>query len=1730
MNSLEEVQHLYDQNRFLEAFRQSSDFWNPATNIQQLSTDQLILGSRLAFRLGGPRLARALLRVAVQKDPFNTRVRYFACHMRTRGWPVLEELRALEQEPDLSGEDIEARASWFAVHACRWAALRDFDRAYQYIESAHRLKPEDGWVLSCESTVFGCADRWEDALDSAEIAWRVSLGAPYAARCLSASLLGLRRADEAATRLESAAEQTQSWEVASLAGWHLCALTETLPEEQWSPLLSRARQLAGRLPELAPLADRETRRSIAYMQLDIAQLANDHTAMEVWSKEARSPFYNRVLTNLRGNPSAIRTRLRFRHAIQKYDACLPTSLVSALAAMGVLISPDEMTADITFGGTPEWAAAEWLTKHDLAVRFFVVTPETAKKLIKHGIAFTMSSLDDDFAHAVAVVGIDEAAGTLLVHDPRMFRATHYLVDAIGRGEAPFGPTGMAAVPQDQAMLLDEILPEDANVAAAAQAYYRAVALGGAASARPVVEEVSKRFPGHPQTRLLEALHALSMGHTAEALAGFTALLHEYPEPAGVRIRVLDACRSLANTALLRQTLKSIVDTGVLPGMQSEQPWVYPPARYVCEYADVLRFSAPTREDARSLLKAVLRRQIYSAEAWHSLADLLQDEGDTQAALLAYRLASCLADIDDHYARAYCDALVRAGRESEGLEWLARRTHKYGNVRRAFGTWITRIRALEDLGHPGEALAACEEALGQAANASEVLGFAVPFLARMGHWQRAEDLLAALKSAGNQAVFEEAAVHFHRMRGDLPTAFLHAEAWVGEDPRSKDARHTLLEVTTSWKGAEAALAVATRWKGENPGHEGFEDIYCQQLVAADAPIWRKQRMLLRRVRRNPEDAWAWRELTFDTIQEYEQANEQKRARLEPKITGFLAECDRTGLDTVHTLRAHAQWQEARGHRREAVQGWLESIRRDAGGFYSYRRIWECSSTFDADGRSEIWRRIEPLLLNWPGPLTSAREMMALLAERFGIAEAEETISRWKERRHEDPEVLEAYADLLLDHGHGRSDTERALQTLKYAVEHFPYHLGLRFSLANAHRSLGEDEQAEGVLHEILRRHPGNTAAQIQLVWIAYHSGNAEAAKAALDSLEARNPLNSSVWEARARMLMQQTSVAQAAAVIEQGLRTLPRDIGWRNRAISLLIDCGAHEKAIETAREGTRLFPRGAFLWLLLGRTLNRLRNLASPGEIELCFRRSTNFNLILFAATDELSALLAEQRRFDEAEQALRRIEPLLTDPSPVRGRLAWLKRERGNKREALQDLAVVVQSAPWYRWGWSVLIDWLMEDQAWEQARSMLGGVIPELRTHVSFRVQRLQLLEKAGIAVATLDQEWNDLLRDFPRDVSLYVLRYDSLHASQRLQECADVLAGIHSVHPNDLYVLARLAEVQLSKGERAKALETALRVWFAPVEESTWPANKVWEVLKNAGMGDELCGVGRAQLQGGQKPTPRALRLLASHAMEATVERDVQPFAKTLFPKGGARQVLDMLEAVARSPWCHSVYVGSLLELLNDYGYQRLVVRFWKQHRGLLNTGVEPWAQTGRALAGLEHKREVRRHLADWRKRPGVEMWVVGNYVLSFAGVRHADLQEVGSTCSDALANLPHDHCASFLAHLKAEADALLGDDTSLLRTWTMYETYFDKALKQGEFFGPKQSYLLGDIPTIVRLLQQNEMRLYRSVVRNLRWKRRLSTFLPAETVSAVSDIPWWVWCLFSFCLALVLALVTVNAFQR
>jgi predicted Zn-dependent protease len=1713
---LAQLQTLYDRHRYLDAYRRSADFWHPATNKQKLTTDELIFAGRLAGQLGGWRLSRWLLQTARQRDPQNPCVRYFCTNIRRKHTTALEDLLEFESRPDLETDDQTLRAWWYASQAGVWAAFRDFERAYNCIERAHALAPEDGWIWSCESQVHGRADRWEDALNAAERASVLDRGSPHSHHALGNSLLHLGRVEEAAYLLAEEAENTQSCATASYASWMQTALAETLEGEERRGAVRRGGVLLEKANELAPLADREMKTQLAAQHLDIAELSDDYEAMEKWATEIRSPFHRRVLENLRKHKSGTRIRLPFRPAIQKHDACLPTSVATTLSVMEVNIHPDEMASELTFGGTTDAAAANWLRERGLVVRFFTVTPEIAARLIQHHIAFVLTLLGESDAHAVAAVGLDEAAGTLIVHDPRSFRTTSYLVDWIGRGEAPLGPMGMAIVPPEKAELLDSLLPNDAEVIEGGLLCQDELNRKGPSAARSIVNDLEKRFLQHPGTRLLTSIVAQEEGKTREARFELQKLLAEFPTSAIVRRRFIDVCRASGNTAMMRSTLESIVDAGVMPGIQSGQRWLYPPSCYVAEYADLLSDSAATKRRAQTMLYVTVRRDPGYAPAWHVLANLLWTDRQYERALLCYRIAACLEESDDRFASSYCAALAWLHREQEGLNWLEARTRKFGNTLHAVGTWTTWISALENFGYPERAIAACQEAVQQRSADNEMLLFAVAFLARMGHWDESKQHLAKLDRSSNPKAWHAAAFQYFRLLGDLDETVTHGMACVRESPRAMRARYELLGVIELRDGARAASEQAARWVKERPAHEELENVYCEQLSRQGLLRWKAYSILLRRLRRNPDDGWAWRELASHCIAQYAAADGTHRRKLERRVEKIIAECDRIAPENPATLRIHALWFKTRGDWVKAVDGFLAAIEREPGNFYSYREAWDCCASFDVEQRDAIWAKMRSHLQNLPGHLNMAREMTSLLAQRLCIEEVEKVVAEWRASRPDDPEVLEAAVDLLLENGHGRPDAERALTLLEPAVRRFPYHLGLRLSLANSYLKTGRKSDAEAVYKEVKRRHPEHPGAHLQLAWIRPGQGKVDEALSLLQAARSHSPRQSELWAAETRILISQGRQREAFALIEEGLQFMPENVAWRVQAINLYLEEGENDKAVAAARGGVAVYPRGAYLWFLLAETLVRTRKFANEGEAESAARRSLSLNASFFASADLLVCLLAEQRRFEEATRILRSIEPTMADPSPARGRLAWLKRMQASMpdgvvssnyqpmEEAIEDMAELLRLAPWYQFGWSQLMEWLTADENWERTRAMLGTIPAVLRSEVSFRKQRLSLLEKAGLPANELDAEWQTLLCDFPEHVPLYLQRIDALRAADRNSECAELLRTIQAAEPDNPYIQARLAGIELWEHKTREALETALKVWFALHEESPWPAGEVLAAFAQAGRTSELCSGALSRIKQGDRPTLRATRLLAEQILRRGEIQKLakQPYLRRWFPKLEARELLELVETIDQFPWSNEGHRAVLLGTLDDYGYQYLVIGYFQKHPEQVQADFGTWAQVGRAFLNRKRRKEVRELMADWRERSEVKMWAITNYILASPGRNRSDLERVATTCRDALTMLPHDHCARFLAHKQAEAYALLGDEKSFLNTWNSYRHYFGSDPTKGEFF--KNMHLLADVPAMAHTLQQGDTLAYRKLLRELRWRRATGASYP--------DIPWWAILLF------------------
>ena len=1678
-------QSTYDRHGFLDAYEASAEYWSESTPIDELSPEEMIFAARLASRLGGMRLSRHLYRKAHERDSGSPIVRYFTRHIRGSRQLLLDELLEFEKNPELGGDDAELRASWLGAHAQTFGILRDFERARDLLNQAHTLSPGSAWIFSQEADVLGMADLWSDSLHSAEQGCKADPNSPWPVLSLATALLNLGDIQGAVHRLSEAAENSQYFHLVQTACWYHCAFAETLDGDRRRDVLDAARKLADRLEPMAPLADREFRSSLARTWLDLAEMTDDHAAMERWAQEARSQFHRRVLNNLKANPHSRRVRLPYRRTIQRYAECVPTSISSALSTTGVSISVEELAREVTFGGTTVWAAADWLREKGYRVRFFSATAETTARLLDAGIGFIVSWDDDEAGHCVAIVGIDHAAGTVLAHDPASFRTAEYLLSGFTLDYGPLGLCAMAAVPATHAGILETILPPESELVECLEAQRRAFAIHGPAAARPIVDNAETRFPDHPGTHYLRAIQNLEDGRVGRALRQFKRLLEQFPQSAAVRPRLMSACRSLGDTALLRETLRSVVDTGKVPGVDSGTDWATPHPRYFCDYADLLRFSAETWAQAESLLRSVLSNNWKSAGGWHVLADLRWGQRASDSALLAYRIAATLADHNEHYARAYADVLCRSGRTQEGAEWLRSRAERLGTSIHGVSTWITYISMLEDGGNPGRALEVCRNVLERFGSSYSLLAFAIPFFARMGHWQEAEHWFDALRETDAGAGFREAAVYFFQMRGMTANALQQAEAWVAEVPLSTTARSRLLSLIARVHGEAVALDRAARWMYERPENEDFEELFCQY---AGFRVWRKLRVLRIRAKRNRDDAWAWRELGFAAIYEFQSSDDAHRRRLQPRILGYLAEADRLTSADAPTLRARGLWHEAQCGWKEALACYLESIELEPPHFWGYHRAFEISARLSAEEQRAMWAEIEPVWITSAAHLPNCLDMMSHLNSLFGPRETEQIIANWQKRHPDDPNVAEAMADLLLEYGHGRSDAGRALELLRWAVERYPYHSGLRFSLARAWRATGDHAAAARAFEELVLRRPDNSSALIQLAWIHEREGHTEEALQILTRAAEQEPQNPDPLDARAQILIENQRFDEALIVLEDALRRLPASVRIYERTIALFKQIGEDGKAVEAARHGIEVYPHGAYLWLLLGKTLREHHQFAAPGEIEQCLRRSLQLNHALYESADWLTIILTEQRRYDDALLVLSDAERRLADPSPALGRRAWIRYRAGEQRESITELADVLKRFPGYRWGWDLLLKWLEQSHEWALAQQLLGSVPAQMVTSVAFRRDRLLVLEKAKAETTTLDSEWLQLLDDFPEDVALHLHRYDSLRDANRREEASATLERVTQVADEDVYFMTRLADVRCFEGRFNEALECAMKVCFVPVEHSVWPVNRLWEVFGRTAREQNLAEKFRIKLDAGEQPTRRALSRYFEYLIpgQGPTTLLTRKLIRQTPLNPITRKIISLMKVVDNSSWRGEFHAADLFAILNKRQYPRLVLRFWKEICNSRGEGeTDAWAEAGRAMFTCRQYRKARKLFRDWRSRRGVPMWSLATYMLCLSRFRRGHLEEVIATCRDALADLPHDHCARYLACMQAEACALMGNQEGLLAVWGDRRGYFDGEVKNGEYFKPSQKHLLSDLPEMARALERNDHKAYRKLV----WRLRL-----------------------------------------
>jgi tetratricopeptide (TPR) repeat protein len=439
-------------------------------------------------------------------------------------------------------------------------------------------------------------------------------------------------------------------------------------------------------------------------------------------------------------------------------------------------------------------------------------------------------------------------------------------------------------------------------------------------------------------------------------------------------------------------------------------------------------------------------------------------------------------------------------------------------------------------------------------------------------------------------------------------------------------------------------------------------------------------------------------------------------------------------------------------------------------------------------------------------------------------------------------------------------------------------------------------------------------------------------------------------------------------------------------------------------------------------------------EVERSLRRALDLDPRLFAAADGLAVHLAAQERWPEARAVVEGQVEALTDPSPALGRLAWLTRAEGNKDSARAEMVEVVQKFPLYRWGWWQLLDWLEEDEAWEQSRTVLAEVHPAAAADPLFTARRLTLLELAGTPRDQLDPQWERALHDFPDLLELHLRRVDLLLARQEWDAAAALVAAQERFHADATFLLARKVQALAGGGRREEALAAARTLWQLPGDTERWPEEAAWTALAHAGLTRQAALEAWDLVAGGSPLRLRAFELLLDHLGElpsAPVRRGA------LLAGASKRRLLMLADLLATNPGEDGRRLAATLERLGDTGGRRLALRFWRRHLDLCRSTTPVWQKIGYLLTGAGPRglKSLRRWMADWREHPDVEMWARANYSLSLRALPGPtapgeDLVELEAVSLAALER-PHDVTVRHHACVACETALRSGDDAELLR---------------------------------------------------------------------------------------------------
>lgn len=1564
------LRDLYHRARFLDAHEILQTYSPPE---MWPDPEARILAGRFLENLGASRRGVNLLRETWRAHPKHPEALYYhALGLDTRHG-AFEALRFIEElQPDAKPSVGDTPPTKDEVHlwllrARLLAQFRDFEASEQWLQASLKALPEDPWARVEESHIRHLQDRVPEALAAVERARQLRPNYRPAINMSAFLLMQQNRDDEAIALLKDALQTMQAGSMAQqLVGLYI-------EQERFAEALN-ALDLARRF---LPLAEKPTLEWERSRRADLAyRLGNYNEAVEA-ARKVSSRYYETFAKRLEEAARAPAMPRRVVCSVgfvrQHHMTCAPATLSALSVFWKRPIDHLELAKVITYDGTPDHEERFWLESQGWQVREFRVTWDTARALIDRGVPFTLVTTWIRSAHLQAVIGYDDAVGTLIIRDPSYRSHTEALAVELLEQQAPHGPRGMVMLPPEEAHRLEGVELPETELYDAWFKLRRALEVHDRSTAEQAAQAIEAKAPGHRfawQARRALAYYDDNPLRVHEAIEALRKL---YPNEPNLRLEELAALDRLGRRAERLQRLREFAHS---PGADPV---------FWREYAEQLRSDARENRRAMRYARRLMRVRPVDWLNLSAFAHLLWDSGEFKNAARVYRLAATVGEKVEAPWSTFFNAARLTNDTDTALQLLRERWSRLSHAS-AFPTQ-TLCRALDQLNRNAESHDILEQSLAQRPDDSDLLLFAADSHGRVGQFAQAQEKLRRARDRSHRLAWMHTAAYVATWRGEHAEALALWKEILAANPLNAGAIRETARHIALLHGRDQALAWLAAEVERFPHFLPLRQTRLEWLrsaAPADALAEVEQYLQL-----EPQDAWALREKALIQIRarQHEAALEtaklaeqiEPRAPLSPGLVG-------------QALLALRRFPEAR----EATE---RALRISIDADWLMPQLMQACPTFE-----ERKAAVEFLRSELATQASHGNGFLAFQDAATGILSGEELHRAIESLRAAQPthwEIWAAAAQQTVAIG----KLDDALTVAEEGTKRFPLVPRLWLELADVRRARNETDAEIAALKKAREISPGWSWATSRLATVYLRSADLEAAEDVLRGGLRYDPLDPRLTAEHARVLWQLRRTDAALEQIERAIGLAPAyGLPW-----SLLAqwarELGQPEKVIVVAR---KLAEQRAGdpepLWRLAQELAGADKFVEALAEIDAALRLdATHIN-----SHDFRAVLLAQLGRYDDALLAC---APLIfgsETPHTLRGRGAWVDWRRGNHKQAVAQLRLILADHPDYSWGWQTLADWLDaigETKNAAEAAERYAALNPGSPAPLGYIGD---LRRKAGEKKRAAEA-FREALRLDPNYLfaAMSLLEFDCEFSEWK--EAEQVLELIRK-HASKWQALRAEVLVRRWRRDEAAALRAMEELALAPEHDTPLLANAA-QLLMQGGFSRELArSLQKVWANAGVNPEVGAIWIRAYR------DQDRRPPLRRLL-KGGASA-----ETKQRA-------LGVYLEWLGESkSWIRISWLIWRQ-RELLRASNQSWGSAAYALSHLGLSRFLVRWMADWRTREQPEPWML--YYLAGA-LFELKRDEAALAVVRRALELPADQSRPTLVAWSA-LYAALGDDFESAKRW-------------------------------------------------------------------------------------------------